>query len=245
MSSSSDDSSDEEYKPQEVESDVPSDAETDYDSDGNKIDKTKTESKTKKRRKTQIGSMEKRPNLKEASAKQSEKDELEEEDEEEKRKSDALWASFLNDTNLSSNCKTEEENQKQETSISDPSKDTKETSIKDPSLTKDTIVEKKTAEKFVTKVFDFAGEEVKVTEKVKDNDMEPQNSTSSKGRAPVKPKFGFGAQRSSGGIGSVLSQLGKKGKISTLEKTKLDWMSYKKDEGIEEELQTHNKGKDG
>lgn len=47
------------------------------------------------------------------------------------------------------------------------------------------------------------------------------------------------------GIGGVLSQLGKKQKISTLEKSKLDWDRFKKDENIEEELQTYNKGKDG
>lgn len=47
------------------------------------------------------------------------------------------------------------------------------------------------------------------------------------------------------GIGSVLDQLGKKKKISTLEKSKLDWDRFKKEEDIEEELQTHNKGKDG
>lgn len=47
------------------------------------------------------------------------------------------------------------------------------------------------------------------------------------------------------GIGGVLSQLGKKQKISTLEKSKLDWDRFKKEEDIEEELQTYNKGKDG
>lgn len=48
-----------------------------------------------------------------------------------------------------------------------------------------------------------------------------------------------------GGISSVLGQIGKKAKISTLEKSKLDWDNYKKQENIEEELNTHNKGKDG
>lgn len=47
------------------------------------------------------------------------------------------------------------------------------------------------------------------------------------------------------GIGSVLSQLGKKKKISTLEKTKLDWDRFKKDENIEDELNNYKKGKDG
>lgn len=48
-----------------------------------------------------------------------------------------------------------------------------------------------------------------------------------------------------GGLSSVLGQLGKKNKLSTLEKSKLDWDSFKKDEGISDDLQTFNKGKDG
>ena len=47
------------------------------------------------------------------------------------------------------------------------------------------------------------------------------------------------------GLSSVLGQLGKKSKLGTLEKSKLDWDRYKKDEGIEEELQMYNKGRDG
>jgi hypothetical protein len=47
------------------------------------------------------------------------------------------------------------------------------------------------------------------------------------------------------GLSSVLGQLGKKSKLGTLEKSKLDWDRYKKDEGIEEELKKHNKGRAG
>lgn len=228
MSSSSEDSSDEEYKPQGEESDVLSDALTDYDSDGNKIDNIKAT----KRRKLQTGGVEKRINSNKVTD-EKEQDEQEKDDVEEKIKSDALWASFLNDTNQSSSCKPEKENQIQESA--------NEPCVKDPLIT----TEQKTTEKFVTKIFDFAGEEVKVTEKVKEGNP-AQDSTSSKMKVPIKSKFGLGTQRSSGsGLAGVLSQLGKKGKISTLEKTKLDWTNYKKDEGIEEELQTHNKGKDG
>jgi hypothetical protein len=58
---------------------------------------------------------------------------------------------------------------------------------------------------------------------------------------------GRGRGGSSGlkGLSSVLGQLGKKSKLGTLEKSKLDWDRYKRDEGIEEELQKHNKGRDG
>lgn len=49
-----------------------------------------------------------------------------------------------------------------------------------------------------------------------------------------------------GGLSSIAGALsGKKQKLSTLEKSKLDWDSFKKDECIEEELKTFNQGKHG
>ncbi|PIO39850.1 hypothetical protein AB205_0191440 [Aquarana catesbeiana] len=49
-----------------------------------------------------------------------------------------------------------------------------------------------------------------------------------------------------GGMSSILGKLGsKKQKMSTLEKSKLDWESFKEKEGISEELAIHNRGKDG
>lgn len=48
-----------------------------------------------------------------------------------------------------------------------------------------------------------------------------------------------------GGLSGVLGQLNKKNKLSTLEKSKLDWSTYKQDEGIDEEIQSHNKGRNG
>jgi len=53
------------------------------------------------------------------------------------------------------------------------------------------------------------------------------------------------ATKSSGGLANILSQIGKKSKLTVLEKSKLDWDGYKKKEGIVEELVTYNKGKDG
>lgn len=47
------------------------------------------------------------------------------------------------------------------------------------------------------------------------------------------------------GMQSILGQINKKNKISTLEKSKLDWDSFKKKQGLEEEIQNHNKGKNG
>lgn len=52
-------------------------------------------------------------------------------------------------------------------------------------------------------------------------------------------------KKTTGGLANVLTQIGKKNKLTVLEKSKQDWDSYKKKEGIVEELITHNKGKDG
>ncbi|XP_013928198.1 PREDICTED: craniofacial development protein 1, partial [Thamnophis sirtalis] len=48
------------------------------------------------------------------------------------------------------------------------------------------------------------------------------------------------------GINSLLGKIGsKKQKMSTLEKSKLDWETFKEEEGIGDELAIHNRGKDG
>ena len=58
--------------------------------------------------------------------------------------------------------------------------------------------------------------------------------------------FAFPRLKRSSGMSSLLGKLGaKKQKMSTLEKSKLDWESFKEEEGIGEELATHNRGKEG
>lgn len=52
-------------------------------------------------------------------------------------------------------------------------------------------------------------------------------------------------KKASGGLENVLSQIGKKNKLTVLEKSKQDWDGYKQKEGIAEELVTYNKGKHG
>ena len=51
----------------------------------------------------------------------------------------------------------------------------------------------------------------------------------------------------SGGLSSLASRLSaaKKPKLSVLEKSKLDWDTFKQDEGIAEDLKTFNQGKMG
>lgn len=108
----------------------------------------------------------------------------------------------------------------------------------------------------ITKVYEFAGEEVKVEKEVSVDSAEARLSLSSADNSEKKADSAAPAGRGGGkgrgfkraglgGISSVLGQLGKKAKISTLEKSKLDWDSYKREENIEEEISTHNKGKDG
>lgn len=67
-------------------------------------------------------------------------------------------------------------------------------------------------------------------------------STRGRGRGSAAPR---GRGRGGGALASVLGQLGKTQKLSTLEKSKLDWDTFKKSEGIEEKIQTFNKGKEG
>ena len=45
----------------------------------------------------------------------------------------------------------------------------------------------------------------------------------------------------SSGLTSVLQSLSKKPKMSTLEKSRIDWLHYRREEGIEEELKQHSK----
>jgi len=108
----------------------------------------------------------------------------------------------------------------------------------------------------ITKVFEFAGEEVKVEKEVSVDSAEARLSLSTaensaakspESASPAAKERGRGSIKrvGLGGISSVLGQIGKKAKISTLEKSKLDWDNFKKQENIEEELNTHNKGKDG
>ncbi|XP_017079830.2 LOW QUALITY PROTEIN: craniofacial development protein 1 [Drosophila eugracilis] len=46
-------------------------------------------------------------------------------------------------------------------------------------------------------------------------------------------------------IGSFMNNFPKKRKLSVLEKSQLDWKNFKIDEGIDEQLRAHNRGKEG
>lgn len=142
-------------------------------------------------------------------------------EEDEKKKSDALWASFLSENDT-----------KTENSVS-------------------AIVTPERKKMTVTESFEYAGEEVKITKEIEIPAKEKPSTSLTKKESSSSPTVSklltipLKTLKRTSGIGTLLGQLGKNKKISTLEKTKLDWTSFKKGEGIEEEIETHNKGKDG
>ncbi|GAB1293676.1 Craniofacial development protein 1 [Apodemus speciosus] len=164
-----------------------------------------------------------------------------------KKKEDELWASFLNDVGPKSKAAP--------SSQAKVAEEPEETSSNKPLVKADELEKPKESEKVkITKVFDFAGEEVRVTKEVDATSKEaksflkqaekenPQALATSAG-TPLPA--GSGIKRTSG-MSSLLGKIGaKKQKMSTLEKSKLDWESFKEEEGIGEELAIHNRGKEG
>lgn len=165
-----------------------------------------------------------------------------------KKKEDELWASFLNDVGPKSKAAPSSQVKAAE--------ETEETSSNKLLVKADELEKSKESEKVkITKVFDFAGEEVRVTKEVdaaskeaksflKQNEKEKPQAVVPSAAAPALPA-GSGIKRSSG-MSSLLGKIGaKKQKMSTLEKSKLDWENFKEEEGIGEELAIHNRGKEG
>ncbi|XP_052007786.1 craniofacial development protein 1 [Xyrauchen texanus] len=170
-----------------------------------------------------------------------------------KKKADDLWASFLSDvgprpkaaaastgslliTSTASTGKPSTVSQQQEDKPKESSKVT------------------------ITKVFDFAGEEVRVTKEVDADSREAksflqteENTQEDKEQQSIPSEPKLSLPNSSGssvkrpaGMGSILNRIGgKKQKMSTLEKSKLDWDTFKTEEGISDELAIHNRGKEG
>lgn len=86
----------------------------------------------------------------------------------------------------------------------------------------------------VMEILEFAGEQMRVEKEISADSKQAKNLLQKS--ATTKPK---------GGLSSVLSQIGKKTKITTLEKSKMDWEQFKKQENIAEDLEKYNKGKNG
>jgi len=80
----------------------------------------------------------------------------------------------------------------------------------------------------ITERYDFAGEIVEITKEVT-LDKTPSATI-------VSPK------QKKGNLDQLLSSIGKPKKISTIQKSAIDWEGFKKKEGLEEELEEQSKG---
>ncbi|XP_061863647.1 craniofacial development protein 1 isoform X2 [Colius striatus] len=164
-------------------------------------------------------------------------------EEEEKKKEDALWASFLSD--VGQKPKAAAATQATQAKKAEEEKSGKKLQEKP----KESEKPKGSGKVTITKVFDFAGEEVRVTKEVDSTSKEAKSFLKQQEKwqaaAPASLPTGSGVKRPSG-ISGLLGKIGsKKQKMSTLEKSKLDWENFKEEEGIVEELAIHNRGKDG
>lgn len=146
--------------------------------------------------------------------------------EEEKKKADQLWADFLRDVEPVPKRKTVPLFHPPAVSNDLPSSSGTSSQAGPPTEKKVKVIEE----------MQFAGEIVKVEKEVP--------ADSKEAAAQSKPPGPAGKPRR--GVEGLLNELfNKKKKLSTLEKSKLDWENYKKAHGIAEDLQNHNRGKDG
>ncbi|XP_075044984.1 craniofacial development protein 1 [Mixophyes fleayi] len=165
-----------------------------------------------------------------------------------KKREDSLWSSFLSDVGQQTKLRTPAPSAQNDQTQPEKPKDSPVPSKRD------TESRQESKKVTITKVFDFAGEEVQVTKEVDSSSKEAKEFIKQQGNdhvevSPIPSKIsaaaGSGVKRP-GGVSSILGKLGsKKQKLSTLEKSKLDWESFKDQEGIGEELAIHNRGKDG
>lgn len=241
------DESDEDYVPSGAESNPPSEEESDGNEEANedaseeepeekgkrKRSSKKLKNKTAKRfRRNKLAA---KINVEEQEVREAPEEQNALTEEEEKKKADSLWSDFLKDTGSVS--KTKKEN-----SLPNGKSD------RESAVTKKEENKERENKVTITKVYEFAGEEVKVTKEVPVDSVEAKTAVTKPQSTslPSVPAAGRGQGKPRGGLSSVLGMIGnKKQKLGTLEKSKLDWDRFKKAEGIEEELQTHNRGRDG
>ncbi|XP_014666165.1 PREDICTED: craniofacial development protein 1-like [Priapulus caudatus] len=157
--------------------------------------------------------------------------------EKEKEKADALWASFNKD--LPSKKQKLAASQQLASPNNKPLSSTTEKTVsevvsgsgKNPTLV------------VITKVYDFAGEEVKVSKTVAADSKEVAKAGKVGAGVNGQPANVRPGGSKQPGLTGLLGQIGKKNKLSVLDKSKLDWDSYKKDEKLEDDLKLHNKSK--
>ncbi|KAG7231026.1 hypothetical protein INR49_025055 [Caranx melampygus] len=168
----------------------------------------------------------------------------------EKKKSDDLWASFLSDVGS----RPKESTPASQSSITQKASSSVATVSPESTQTKESAPATVT----ITKVFDFAGEEVRVSKEVSadsreaksflksQNTKQEENEDKEMCPLPSQPPLPGPSAKRPAGMSSVLNRIGgKKQKMSTLEKSKMDWDAFKSEEGITEELAIHNRGREG
>ncbi|XP_026669085.1 craniofacial development protein 1 isoform X1 [Ceratina calcarata] len=233
------DEDDEDYVPEAVDSVSEAESEGEAESDpeaGNADVGNKNKCRSKHKRKTKR----RRVEIKSADDDVRKEEDKKLTEEEEKKRADSLWADFMKDTGK--DLKTSIDSIEFMLNFFYIKGTAAGASLQAP--TKQMNDSKPEEKVKITKVFEFAGEEVKVEKEVSINSMEAMRSPRlEKVESLGQSTRGRGVKR--GGISSILGQLGKRAKISTLEKSKLDWDNYKKQENLEEEISTHNKGKGG
>ncbi|XP_025947305.1 craniofacial development protein 1 isoform X6 [Apteryx rowi] len=100
-----------------------------------------------------------------------------------------------------------------------------------------------------TQVTQTSKAEEKSVNKLQEKSKEPEKPKDA-GKLTITEVFDFAGEevrvKRPSGMSSLLGKItSKKQKMSTLEKSKLDWENFKEEEGIGEELAIHNRGKDG
>lgn len=250
---SSTDESDEDYNPANNDSDVPSEIESDGE-DEHAGDDSENKPKSRKRKTNAASSKSARKSRKidklNVSVVEEREEEPKKENEDDDDNEDALWASFLGKASETAPTTASTATATKTVLSSAPSPKTTVSTQDDDKKSKDERKPEDSSEKkaTVTNVFEFAGERVEVQQKIAvdnkpaTNSANQQDSKASIGTNRPPP---FNKARTSGGLTSILGQIGKKNKLNVLEKTQLDWNSFKNKEGIDEELQTHNKGRGG
>ncbi|XP_041852320.1 craniofacial development protein 1 isoform X2 [Melanotaenia boesemani] len=217
--------------------------------DGNTKKKKKRNDSNSRNKKKRVQELNRdRDGNKAEQVQQLQEDEDKDVDEKQKKKSDDLWASFLSDVGS-----------RPKESASGSQSDSKQEASSDSSGLKFSCLSSETkasepAMVTITKVFDFAGEEVRVNKEVSADSREAKSYLKSqtaeqeenRNPSPSQPPLPGPSAKRPAGMSSILSRIGgKKQKISTLEKSKMDWDTFKSEEGITEELAIHNRGKEG
>lgn len=224
------------------------------DHDDGEHDRARKTTKTKSRKRKHATATKQTTPAEDVAAKPLANDDGADAEQKEKARADALWADFLFDSDASST----------QPKVAAGTTATASTVLTQPPVKKRVVVE----------TVEYAGEKIEITKEVAVQGVAtptPQSaksivpastapaSSSNTSRAtttattgvvkkltPGPSRRGFASNGNGGsGLSAILSQMNKTKKIGTLEKTKLDWNSFKRNEGIEEQLQTHNRGKDG